>query len=137
VCNATLSYVRSLLHLAENRRSYKPPVQLQAQSKTIISIGNVNVSLTFKPTSCSLVNIISTKNVYSAMLKKRLYTLNRGKQHFKIIKNDIKITMFQYKIIHNILPTKVSLFKAKITDNDICPQCLTNIKYMEIFCNLL
>ena len=45
--------------------------------------------------------------------------------------------MFQYKIIHNILPTKVSLFKAKITDNDICPQCLTDIKYMEIFCNLL
>ena len=34
--------------------------------------------------------------------------------------------MFQYKIIHNILPTKVSLFKAKTSDNDICPQCLTD-----------
>ena len=34
--------------------------------------------------------------------------------------------MFQYKIIHNILPTKVSLLKAKISDNDICPQCLTD-----------
>ena len=34
--------------------------------------------------------------------------------------------MFQYKVIHNILPTKVSLFKAKITDNEICPQCLTD-----------
>ena len=29
--------------------------------------------------------------------------------------------MFQYKAIHNILPTKVSLFKAKISDNDIMP----------------
>ena len=32
------------------------------------------------------------------------------------IKNDIKVSMFQYKLIHNILPTKVSLFKAKISD---------------------
>ena len=43
------------------------------------------------------------------------------------IKNDIKITMFQYKIIHNILTTKVSLFRAKICDNNICPQCLIEI----------
>ena len=43
------------------------------------------------------------------------------------IKNDITITMFQYKIIHNILATKVSLFKAKIRDNNICPQCLIEI----------
>ena len=40
------------------------------------------------------------------------------------IKNDIKITMFQYNVIHNILATKVSLFRAKICDNNICPQCL-------------
>ena len=37
------------------------------------------------------------------------------------LKNDIEITMFQYKIIRNILPMKVRLFKAKISDNDICP----------------
>ena len=40
------------------------------------------------------------------------------------IKHDIKITMFQYKIIHNILATKMSLFRANFSDNDICPQCL-------------
>ena len=33
-------------------------------------------------------------------------------------------SMFQYKIIHNILATKVSLFRAKICDNNVCPQCL-------------
>ena len=55
------------------------------------------------------------------------------------IKNDIKISMFQYKIIHNILPTKVSLFKAKISDNDICPQCLTDrysLDHMFLHCFL-
>lgn len=38
---------------------------------------------------------------------------------------DIHITMFQYKIIHNILATKMSLFIAQISD-DVCPQCLAD-----------
>ena len=42
------------------------------------------------------------------------------------IKCDIKITMFQYKIIHNILATKMSLFRAKMSDNDVRPQCLAD-----------
>jgi len=47
--------------------------------------------------------------------------------------------MFQYKIIHNILPTKVSLFKAKICDDDICPQCLPDrhsLDHMFLRCQL-
>ena len=39
-----------------------------------------------------------------------------------LIKCDIRITMFQYKIIHNILATKMSLYRAKMSD--VCPQCL-------------
>ena len=65
--------------------------------------------------------------------------LNRIYELPFLIKNDIKITMFQYKVIHNILPTKVSLFKAKITDNDICPQCLTDrhsLDHMLLHCSL-
>ena len=38
----------------------------------------------------------------------------------------LKITMFQCKIIHNILATKLSLFRAKNSDNDVCPQCLAD-----------
>jgi len=34
--------------------------------------------------------------------------------------------MFQYKIIHNILATKMSLFRAKMSDNDVRPQCLAD-----------
>ena len=55
------------------------------------------------------------------------------------IKSDIKKTIFRYKIIHNILPTKVSLFKAKICDDDICPQCPTerhSIEHMFLRCQL-
>jgi len=43
----------------------------------------------------------------------------------------IKTTVFQYKIIHNILPTKVSLFKAKICDDDTCPQCLAGRHFLD------
>ena len=31
--------------------------------------------------------------------------------------------MFQFKIIHTILPTQSSLFHARITDADVCPFC--------------
>ena len=47
--------------------------------------------------------------------------------------------MFQYKVIHNILPTNVSLFKAKISNNDIRPQCLTDrhsLDHMFFHCSL-
>ena len=47
--------------------------------------------------------------------------------------------MFQYKIIHNILPTKASLFKAKICDDDICPQCFADrhsLDHMFLHCQL-
>jgi len=55
------------------------------------------------------------------------------------IKNDIKITIFQHKIIHNILATNVSPFRAKIRDYDICPQCLLDrhtIDHMFLHCSL-
>ena len=56
-----------------------------------------------------------------------------------MIKNDIKTTVYHYKIIHNILPTKVSLFKAMICDDDKCPQCLADkhsIDHMFLGCQL-
>ena len=31
--------------------------------------------------------------------------------------------MFQYKIIHNILPTQMSLHRDGISDSDLCPFC--------------
>ena len=46
--------------------------------------------------------------------------------------------MFQRKIIHNILATKMSLFRAKISDNDVCPQSLAeahSLNYMFVRCS--
>ena len=98
---------------------------------------------------------ISTKCVYSVMLKKVFksptaeskvirygFTQDNIHKVYELpfqIKSDIKITMFQYKIIHNILPTKVSLFKAKICGDDICPQCLADrhsLDHMLLRCQL-
>ena len=103
-------------------------------------------------------NTISTKTVYSVLLKKKKNLFLPSTAESKIlrygftqenihkvyelpfkIKNDIKITMFQYKIIHNILATNVSLFRAKIRDYDICPQCLTDrhtIDHMFLHCSV-
>ena len=36
---------------------------------------------------------------------------------------DTKLILFQYKVIHNILPNRVSLFRAGIVNDDICPLC--------------
>ena len=36
---------------------------------------------------------------------------------------DTKLITFQYKVIHNILPNRVSLFRAGIVNDDICPLC--------------
>ena len=93
-----------------------------------------------------MTNIISTKNVFlpptaESKILRHGFTrenINRVYEFPFRIQNDIKISMFQYKIIHNILPTKVSLFRAKISDNDICPQCLTDrhsLDHMFLHCS--
>ena len=103
----------------------------------------------------SNINTISTKNVYSVMLKNAFLPptaeskilrhgftreiINRVYELPFQIKNDIKTSLFQYKIIHNILLTKVSVLKAKISDNDICPRCLTDrhsLDHMFLHCSL-
>ena len=40
-----------------------------------------------------------------------------------LITKDSKLIAFQFKIIHHILPTKSSLFRAGITESDICSLC--------------
>ena len=57
---------------------------------------------------------------------------------FKILKEP-KLIMFQFKIIHNILPTQSSPFHARITDADVCPFCnleSQSLKRMLITCSV-
>jgi len=42
-----------------------------------------------------------------------------------LITKDSKLIAFQYKMIQHILATKSSLFRAGITDSDICSLCAT------------
>ena len=46
---------------------------------------------------------------------------------FKITK-EVKIIMFQFKIIHNILPTQMSLYRDGFSENDRCPLCKNEIQ---------
>ena len=36
---------------------------------------------------------------------------------------EVKLVMFQYKIVQNILPTQLSLHRNGIAESDICPLC--------------
>ena len=57
---------------------------------------------------------------------------------FEILKEP-KLIMFQVKIIRNILPTQSSLFRAPITDTDVCPLCnleSQSLKHMLITCSV-
>ena len=106
------------------------------------------------PASEEKEETISTKHVYNLLLKKFFvpptaeakilrhgFTPETVQKVYELpfqIKHDFKITMFQYKIIHNILATKMSLFRAKISDNDVCPQCLAeahSLNHMFLRCS--
>ena len=40
-----------------------------------------------------------------------------------LVTKETKLIAFQYKIIHNILPCRSSLFRAGLVDDDICSLC--------------
>ena len=106
------------------------------------------------PVDKTKLSYISTKHLYNLLLKKFFvpptakakilrhgFTPETVQKVYELpfqIKHDFNITMFQYKIIHNILATKMSLFRAKISDNNVCPQCLAeahSINHMFLRCS--
>lgn len=46
-----------------------------------------------------------------------------------IVTKEIKLSMFQFKIIHNILPLKSYLFKIGVAENNNCPFCFDREKH--------
>ena len=42
-----------------------------------------------------------------------------------LITQEVELQMFQLKIVHNILPTRRSLFRARLSDSDSCRACQT------------
>ena len=53
------------------------------------------------------------------------------------IKNDVKITMFQFKVVENMLATKANLFRTQICDCNVCPQCLNTLLRSHVLSLLL
>ena len=83
--------------------------------------------------------VLSTRSIYSTMLKstcvqptsqskilRHNFTENNVHKVYQLpftITKEVKIIMFQYKIIHNILPTQMSLHRDGISDSDLFPFC--------------
>ena len=88
--------------------------------------------------TCS-IKPLTTRATYSAFLSKMATSPTCESKIFKYgfteenIQNvyllpftttkDIKLITFQYKVIQNILPNRVSLLRAGIVNNDTCPLC--------------
>ena len=50
---------------------------------------------------------------------------------------EMKLTMFQYKTLHNIVFTQSKLFKAQLASSDLCYLCLKtkqDLKHMLVSC---
>ena len=57
---------------------------------------------------------------------------------FKVT-NEVKIIMFQYKVIHNVLPTRATLYRDGISESPICNLCNTEeqtLHHLLINCTL-
>ena len=114
--------------------------------------------VTFRNTVSSKVQSLSlpsTEIAYSTLLSKS-YLIPTGEskilnygftkeniQNFYMlpfrILHEPKLIIFQFKIIHNILPTQSSLFRAGIKDSDICPLCnyeSQSLLHMLFTCNI-
>ena len=52
---------------------------------------------------------------------------------------ETKLSISQFKIIHNILPHRVLLYKMKITDSDLCLYCGSQetLQHLSVSCPLL
>ena len=81
----------------------------------------------------------NTNSIYSSILKSSFvpptsqnrilhhdFTENNVHKVYQLpftITKEVKVIMFQYKIIHNILPTQISLYRDGFSDSDVCPLC--------------
>ena len=111
-----------------------PPSWKREIKSTKMPIENENVSQ-----ESSLPKSITTRSVYAAITnhyfqpptaEPRLLRYGFSNDCLKDVYNlpfvitlETKLQIFQYKIIHNILPTKCSLFRMKLCDSETCHLC--------------
>ena len=96
----------------------------QEQDKQTIP---VDTSTTSSIYSTLLKDVFVPPTAESKILRHRFTKKNIQKVYllpFTITK-EVKIIMFQYKVIHNILPTRSTLYRDGHAENDLCNLCNT------------
>lgn len=97
-------------------------------------------TLTTKAIHKSFVNAIFEEPTAKQRLIGNGLASDQVKNYFNLafsITKETKLTMFQYKILHNIVFTKSKLFKAKLTSSDRCYLCLNtkqDLRHMLVLC---
>ena len=112
--------------------SWKQKLKSQSRFNNDNDQHNTKASLTTKGITCKQSRSIFVKRKFKEPLaNNRLRRLGVNELDkineihslsFKMTK-ETKLSIFQFKIIHNILPHKVLLYKMKITDSDLCLYC--------------
>ena len=85
------------------------------------------------------VDTSTTSSIYSTLLKDvsvppaakskvllHRFTMKNVQKIYLLpytITKEVKIIMFQYKVIHNILPTRSTLYRDGLAENDLCNLC--------------
>ena len=106
--------------------------------KNILNQNNshLNAPLEDLPSTCVAYSTLLTNNVSPPTSENRILNYGFSKESIHkvntlpfLITRDSKLIAFQFKVIHHILhhilPTKSSLFRAGITESDICSLCAT------------
>ena len=102
------------------------------------------------------VNSLRTNSIYSSLLntvfvpptaKTKIlchgFTENTIKKVYLMsfkVTNEVKIIMFQYKVIHNVLPTRATLNRDGISESPLCCLCNTEeqtLHHLLINCTLI
>ena len=85
------------------------------------------------------VNTLRTSSIYSSLLNTIIvpptveteillhgFTENTIQKVYLMpfaVTNEVKVIMFQYKVIHNVLPTRATLYRDGISESPICNLC--------------
>ena len=112
--------------------SWKQKLRTQSRFNNDNDQYNTEASLTTKGITCKQSCSIFVKRKFKEPLaNNRLRRLGVNEldeineihsPSFRMTK-ETKLSIFQFKIIHNILPHRVLLYKMKITDSDLCLYC--------------
>ena len=128
--------------------SWKQKLKTQSRFNNDNDQHNNKASLTTKGITCKKSCSIFVKRKFKEPLaNNRLRRLGVNELHkineihslsFKMTK-ETKLSIFQFKIIHNILPHRVLLYKMKITNSDLCLYCGSQetLQHLLVSCPLL